>query len=208
MERAMATSPIDHKFSYQEYRRMPEGERWEIINGEGYAMTQMPLTLHQGTLMSLIGVLGNALAGRKCRLLMGPCDVVLSDYDVVEPDVFVVFDEKQLTKENVVRTPGFVIEILSPSTGVRDQREKRFLYERYGVREYLIVDPVWQLVHRFLLGEDGKYGISEIFDAQDEIALVTLPGVTLPLWTVFEVEKKEKKRQTPGRRTTEPRGDA
>lgn len=177
---------------------MPEGERWEIIDGEGYAMTQMPLTLHQGTLMSLIGLLGNALAGRECHLFMGPLDVVLSDYDVVEPDVFVVFDEKQVTKECVVGTPGFVIEILSPSTGVRDQREKRSLYERYRVREYLIVDPVGQWVHRYLLGEDGKYGISEVFDAQDEIALVRLPGVTLPMWTVFGVEKKEKKRQTPG----------
>jgi Uma2 family endonuclease len=194
----MATSPQEHGFTYQDYLTWPNDERWEIVGGIAYAMTPSPQNDHQEISMALSVIIGGALMGKECRLYAAPFDVILSDYDVVQPDLFVVCDSKKITKRGIVGAPDFVIEILSPSTHVRDLREKRFLYECHGVREYLVVDPERQIVYRYVMGDSGKYGVNDLFDAQDEIALVTLPGLVLPMWTVFGVEKTEKVRQTPG----------
>ena len=62
----------------------------------------------------------------------------------VEPDViFVAPDQLDiLTDKNIQGTPAMVIGILSPSTRKRDRQIKQQLYERTGVREYWMVDPV------------------------------------------------------------------
>lgn len=194
----MATSPQEHRFTYRDYVTWPDDERWEVIGGEAYAMTPSPGENHQSVSLELALQIGVPLRGMECRLYQAPFDVVLSDEDVVQPDLLVVCDPKKITEKYIAGAPDLVIEILSPSTAVRDLREKRTLYERNGVREYLVVDPEKQIVYRYLLGDNGRYGVNDVFDAQDEVALVTLPGVVLPMWTVFGVEKTEKKHQTPG----------
>ena len=48
-----------------------------------------------------------------------------------------------------------MIEVLSPSTELRDRREKLSVYARYGVREYWLVDPERQRIEVFVL-ESGR----------------------------------------------------
>ncbi|MBI3814523.1 MAG: Uma2 family endonuclease, partial [Nitrospinae bacterium] len=79
----------------------------------------------------------------------------------------------------------------------KDKREKKFLYEKYGVKEYIIIDAIEQYVERFVLKE-GRYGGSEVFGPQEVLRLFSFPletcgdrleGIDIPLWEVFEVEK-------------------
>jgi Uma2 family endonuclease len=49
-------------------------------------------------------------------------------------------------RKRLVGAPDLIAEVLSPSTALRDRRDKFHLYEQYGVREYWIVDPRDQLV--------------------------------------------------------------
>ena len=71
-----------------------------------------------------------------------PLDVVLSDRDVVEPDLqLITADQVEiLTAKNVQGAPALVVEVLSPSTRRRDLGIKRDLFDRAGVREYWVVD--------------------------------------------------------------------
>ena len=64
------------------------------------------------------------------------------------------------------------------------------LYERFGVAEYLIVDPVAESVDRYLL-VDGRYGSPEIFDWSEPLTLQLFPELILNLWEVFEKELPE-----------------
>ena len=185
----MPIPQIKEKYTYQDYLQWPDDERWEIIDGIAYAMSPAPQIEHQKISMNLSRIVSTALFGNPCVLLAAPCDVVLSDRDVVQPDLLVVCDPNKITERCIRGAPDLVIEILSPSSAAWDHREKRFLYEKYGVKEYLVIDPVGQCAHRYVLGENGKYGASEIFDSQQEIPLQTLPGIFLPLWTVFGLEK-------------------
>lgn len=112
---------------------------------------------------------------------------MFSEHDVVQPDILVVCDEKKVAEANIQGAPDLVIEALSPATALKDKREKKALYERYGVREYIIIDPIELYVERFIL-KGKRYGESELFGPQEVLSLNSLEGMVIPLWDIFEVE--------------------
>jgi Uma2 family endonuclease len=109
---------------------------------------------------------------------------------VVQPDLLVVCDREKVTEANIQGAPDLVIEILSPTTGRKDRREKKALYERFGVREYIVLDPLNETVERLALTE-GRYGQPDVFGWDETMRFVVLPELELELWTVFEKEKTE-----------------
>jgi Uma2 family endonuclease len=147
--------------------------RWELVDGVAYDMTPSPNRRHQEFSGSLFLALGQALSGGRrkgpgggCRVYAAPMDVFLG-LNVVNPDLLVVCDETKLSDRGIEGPPDLVVEILSPSTMGKDLTTKRWLYERAGVPEYLIVHPaearaelmrldgrgVYQTVHRAELGQ-------------------------------------------------------
>jgi Uma2 family endonuclease len=177
-------------FTYADYLTWPDDERWELIDGEAYNMSPAPTVKHQKITGNLYILLSTHPKKRaECFVGIAPTDVILSEHDVVQPDVFVVCDEKKITEANIQGAPDLIIEVLSPATALKDKREKKALYEKYGVKEYIIVDPAAQYVERFLLEEGGLYGKGEIFGPMEVLPLVGLEGIEIPLWEVFEVEK-------------------
>ena len=176
-------------FTYADYLTWPDDERWELIDGEAYNMTPAPTFKHQKIVFNFASLLRNALKGNPCVAGIAPTDVVLSEYDVVQPDVFVVCDEKKITEANIQGAPDLIVEVLSPATALKDKREKKALYEKYGVKEYIIVDPAAQYVERFLLEEGGLYGKGGIFGPKEVLPLVSLKEIEIPLWEIFEVEE-------------------
>lgn len=176
----------DQLFTYADYATWPEDERWELIDGKAYAMTPAPSTRHQTVVGNCFRMLSTAIRGQSCRCFVAPTDVVLSHVDVVQPDVLVVCDQAKITEANIQGAPDLVVEVVSPSTGLKDKREKKDLYEKYGVLEYLIVDPGLGCVERFILGPDGLYGKGDIFGAMERMPLLSLPDISLDLPEVFE----------------------
>lgn len=131
------------KFTYQDYLLTPEDKRYELIDGD-LLMTPAPTWKHQTVASRLFERLNDWI--RKNRLgevRFSPVDVILSDEDVVQPDLLFIAKEhlKKITEKNVQGAPDLVIEILSPGTEKRDRLIKPKLYGRHGVREYWIVDP-------------------------------------------------------------------
>ena len=127
------------------------------------------------------------LAGKGCRSFMAPTDVRLSETDVVQPDILVVCDPARITPSHIEGAPDLVVEVLSPGTSAKDLREKKWLYQRSGVREYLVVDPLEMYVQRFLLSSESRYGEPEIFGPEEAVSLVVLEGLTIELCEVFEL---------------------
>jgi Uma2 family endonuclease len=176
---------FEKKWTYADYLTWDDGQRWEIIDGEAYAMSPAPTLRHQAIIGSIYSRFEHFLRGKSCRPFIAPTDVVFDDENVVQPDMVVVCDPNMLACANIQGAPDLVIEILSPSTNLRDRRLKKALYERFGVKEYLIVDPAAETVDRYLL-VDEKYGAPEIFDWSESLTLHLFPELTLNLWEVFE----------------------
>ena len=187
-------------FSWNEYKEWPEDERWQIIDGHAFCMTAAPNIRHQKITGNFYRIIGNALAGKPCIPFIAPTDVVFDDYNIVQPDVLVVCNKSRITDANIQGAPDMIIEVISPSNSFMDKKLKLELYERFGVPEYLLVDPVGDLVERYRLAE-GKYGRAEIFSWSEELPLVALPGVVINLWEIFERDLAELNvvREGPGR---------
>jgi Uma2 family endonuclease len=177
-------------FSWNEYKEWPEEERWQIIDGQAFRMTAAPNIKHQKVTGNLYASIREKLKGKPCIPFIAPTDVVFDDYNIVQPDVLVVCDKSRITDANIQGAPDLVIEVISPSNSYMDKKMKLELYERFCVPEYLLVDPVGDLVERYRLVE-GKYGRADIIPWHDELPLVSLPGVVVSLWEVFERDLAE-----------------
>lgn len=175
------------KFSYADYLTWPDEERWEIIAGVAFDMTPAPSIKHQRISTRLTALLVNLLGKRPCEPFAAPTDVVLDEFNVVQPDFLVVCDKGKITAANIQGAPDLVVEILSPSTGRKDRREKKALYERFGVREYLLIHPEDEIVERYSLVE-GKFQGPEVFGWDESMTLFAFPDLELQLWEVFGKE--------------------
>jgi len=138
----------DQYFSYADYKEweLAEGERFELIYGEAYAMAA-PGARHQEILLEISSLFLAYLKGKPCKVYPAPYDVRLfyradeRDDTVVQPDITVVCDEKKRGEEGCRGAPDLVIEILSPSNTAIEMQRKLRLYQEAKVREYWIVDP-------------------------------------------------------------------
>lgn len=169
-------------YTYHDYEQWPEDERYELIEGVPYAMAS-PRRIHQEIVLGVGAQLFQQLSGKPCQPFIAPFDVLLplgdeadeDVRDVVQPDVLVVCDENKLNDKRCRGAPDWVIEVLSPSTSLKDMHVKRKSYELHGVREYWVIHPTDRWVMVYVLDGQGKYGHPEMFMMQEPIASRVLP---------------------------------
>jgi Uma2 family endonuclease len=147
------------RYSYQDYLTFPDDFRCEIINGQVYDMSPSPTPRHQMISGKIYRLIGNHLEeqAHTCQVFDAPLDVVIAADQVVQPDVFIVCDRRKIERTHVSGAPDVIFEITSPSTSLKDRREKMELYERSGVAEYFIIDPDAGFIEKYM-SIDGKYG--------------------------------------------------
>jgi len=179
------------KYSFKDYVEWPDNEKWEIIDGSLYNMAPAPGIKHQN-IVSNFHMKLKMNPDNPCYTGLAPTDIVFDDHNIVQPDVFLVCEESKITEDNIQGSPDLIIEVVSPSTEVKDRREKRRLYERFGVKEYIIVFPEREYVERYQL-RDGTYGTAEIFN-WDEILPLAQINLLINLWEIFDKRKEEEKR--------------
>ncbi len=156
----MASSTPTFKFTYDDYRNTPDDKRYELLDGD-LVVVPAPREVHQRVSLRLSLLLGQLVMRTGIgHVYAAPFDVVLSDTDVVQPDLLFVSNERShvITDENIQGAPDLVIEILSPSSANRDQTFKRSLYAKHGVKEYWLVDTDAETV-TVLLWNAHRYGV-------------------------------------------------
>ncbi len=189
-------------FTYADYRRWPDEERWELIDGEAWDMSPAPSLVHQAVSMRLSLMIGGHFHGRDCQVFASPVDVVLAPPEagddeidtVVQPDLVVVCDGEKLRESHVRGAPELVVEIISPSTARKDEGVKRDRYERAGVPEYWVVYPVERVVHRYRL-EGGRYGAPGVVGLEDgTFTSSRFPDLEVDLPELFAAEPEPRRR--------------
>ena len=169
--------------SWLDCRNIEDEKRWELIDGQLYAMSS-PSLLHQIISRQLVIQLAPFFAGGPCQLLFAPLDVKLSEHDLVQPDLLVVCNPDQLRPNYVEGPPQLIIEILSPSTHRHDRVRKLNLYGRAGVAEYWLVTPHLPLVEVLLNGK-GLFTTVAACTERDTLRSPSFPQLQLDLSTVF-----------------------
>lgn len=178
------------KLTYDDFLLFPDdGKRHELIDGEHY-VTPSPNLRHQAISGRLFLLIGTWLQDHPVgKIFYAPLDVLFSRFDVVEPDLLYVSNERApdvLAVQHVTGAPDLVVEIASPGTRKRDETIKRRLYERSNVVEYWVVDPVIDVI-RVYRGAGNRYerAVELSREAGDVLTTSLLPGLEIPLARVF-----------------------
>jgi len=186
----MAQTAQTIQWTYEDYLAFPEdGKRYEIIEGDCF-MSPAPRTKHQIVSANLLTFLNIYLRRTRAgKVFDAPTDVILSDTNVVQPDLLVVLAARAaiITEKNIQGAPDLVIEILSETTRKMDEVVKKKLYERHGVLEYWVVDPELALVKIYRL-TNGRYAKAEerAEERGETLATALLPGLDISLTELFE----------------------
>jgi len=174
------------KLTYEDFVLFPDdGKRRELIDGQLH-VTPSPLVRHQvvaGMIYYLI--LSHLEAHGGGQVFIAPLDVLLSDVDIVEPDVIFVSDSDSdvITTKNLKGPPTLLVEVLSDAR--RDRGLKRDLYGKAGVAEYWIVDAQADRVEIYR-SAGGRYGEPEILTPGETFKTKHLPGLEIDLTILFK----------------------
>lgn len=166
-------------------------ERFEIIGGIRYDFLSSPKVVHQEVLGSYYMAFQSA-CNQEGKTFLAPLDVHFDEENIVQPDViYIKRDNLGIIRDGFVfGVPDLLVEILSKSTGKRDKTIKKDLYEKVGVKEYWLTDPIYRIVEQFVW-VDGKYILAATLTEQDQLVSLTVPCLTLDLGKIFPVEDEQ-----------------
>ena len=174
------------QYTYEDYLALPQtGPRHQLIEGD-LLLSPSPTSPHQRIVRRLLGILsGFVESGSLGEVFCAPLDVVLSDVDVVQPDLLFVASahRKRILRRGIQGSPDLVVEVLSEDRDM-DVHVKRKLYARYGVPEYWVVDPDEETVLLYRLRERPARP-TRTYASGDLLESPTFPGLKVPLREVF-----------------------
>ena len=168
------------KWTYEEYYRLNDEKRYEVLEGELIEMSS-PSSEHQiiiGNLSSMLWVFlkENNLG----QMISSPIDVIFDENNTFQPDiVFISKENKQIIQDRgIFGSPDLVVEILSKSTEKKDRGLKFKAYEKFGVREYWLVDPRKKSIEVFVL-EKSKFVSYNLVKTDDPLKSRVFPNLSV-----------------------------
>ena len=158
------------RYYYKKYIQLDDGNSYEVLRGELYAMTPAPTVQHQLVLRNILVLLAGSLKNTGCEVISAPCDVLLPEKDedidhtstIVQPDIFVICDKSKIKDRYCLGAPDLIVEVVSPSRPSMDYVKKLHLYEKHGVKEYWIVNYTHKEIMVYGL-MDAEYGVPKIY---------------------------------------------
>lgn len=184
----------DTKYTYADYLTWGDDERWEIINGEPFNMSPAPIRRHQDIVLNLATEFKRYLKGKSCKVYISPFDIRLKHnnegdleiINVVQPDISIFCDKKKLDDKGGIGAPDLIVEVLSPSTQNKDLFQKLLLYQKFGVREYWIIDPEKRTISISTLGKDGLFFLAKEDVTEGIISPFIFPDLSIKVEEIFE----------------------
>jgi Uma2 family endonuclease len=176
------------KYTVDDYMMLEEGAPFQLINYD-LIRSPSPVPLHQLISVRLVRAISNFLDSKNDEgfFVNAPMDVKFDDGNVLQPDILYISGQRKndLIKDHIEGAPDFVIEILSPTNAYYDLRQKKDIYEKYGVKEYIIIDPVAQNADLYAL-KDGVYYLHQKVQKDEQLNSIVIPGLILDLTMIFK----------------------
>jgi Uma2 family endonuclease len=133
------------------YQAMPANFKAELIEGVVYVASPVRFASHGAPHMQIITWLGTYCASTPGVTMADNATVRLDPFDEVHPDAFLRLEPEaggrsHITPDDYIEgAPELVVEVAA-SSAAYDLYEKKRIYQRNGVQEYL----VWQVYERRL----------------------------------------------------------
>ena len=182
LSRALAYPIIQHEYTIDDIRALPEGIRAELVDGKIYYMT-CPTWTHQKIIGKMYQTVANYIDAKG-----GPCEVCLSPFAVylnaddsiyLEPDLSVICDKNKLDDRGCHGAPDWIVEVVSPGSRKMDASIKLFKYRDAGVREYWMIYPERRLVMVHIFQKDSED--AALYSFEDKIPSFLYPDLKIRL---------------------------
>ena len=141
-----------------------EEDYFELINGRTFMMSPRPSVDHNRVVSNINRIFQVYLRGKRCEAFSDGVEVRLDEDNVFVPDAMIVCNRDIIRRKGIYGVPDLVVEVLSPRTAKNDRGEKKDIYERYGVREYWLADPLAKSLEVYVLRE-GKLRLDNVYHA-------------------------------------------
>ncbi len=179
---AAAVEKPARRWTYEEYYKLNEDQRYEIIEGN-LLMAPAPDTWHQDWSRELsMLVVAHVKRHRLGKVFMAPVDVVLDQENTVQPDIVFIASTNvgMIQRRAIFGVPDLLVELVSPSSVHRDRYVKKDLYTRFGVKEYWIGDPANRSLEILTL-KAGRYELHCAAEEKGKLTSLLLAGLEFDL---------------------------
>lgn len=182
----MQTSPAGPT-TWNDFIALPDDDRRELLRGQ-LLQLEVPTMTHERIVAELICDLAD-WADAHGGLVLGSGDKVrIRDDEAFMPDVQYFKSARGLPELGLAEgAPDLVVEVSLPSSNRYDQVEKLNSYAAIGTREYWLLNPEHQTLHRYVLGTTGHFVVEEALEGEATFRPTSFPGVEIPLprlWTL------------------------
>jgi Uma2 family endonuclease len=183
----MLTVEKKKKYTAEDYMMLEEGSPFQLVENN-LVMSPSPSLIHQLILGELYDTIKAFVKQQQNPglVILPPMDVYFDEDNIYQPDLIYISNGKiaEIVKDRIKGAPDMVIEILSPSNAYYDLRQKKDNYQKYGVKEYIIVDPIIFSCELYAL-KGGVYQLHQKAEKTEQLHSVILPGLTFDLAKIF-----------------------
>jgi Uma2 family endonuclease len=175
------------KYTIEDYMMLEDGAPFQLINNE-LIILPPSLSFHQAICTRLTQITCNFLDSINDNgFLACALDTKFDERNILRPDILYVTEERkqEIVKEWIEGVPDFIIEVISIESAYYDLRQKMDIYEKYGVKEYIIIDPIEQSAELYAL-KDGAYYLHQKAQNDEQLNSVLLQGFSINLSTLFK----------------------
>lgn len=182
---------LERKITVQEFREMefPENDpfTYELINGI-LMKKQAPTSKHQTAVTKILFAFEMVVQTHdKGFAFTSPIDVFFDNNNNTQPDVLFIKKERGFLidpNNGIVGSPDIIVEVISPSSVKTDKKDKKEMYLKFGVKEFWLVDPLYQTLSLYILNID-QYELKQELFTEGKIESTVLPELNLDLKQVF-----------------------
>jgi len=178
----------DGEWTVRDYMELEDEQRHELVDGE-LLMVPSPNIYHQRAITQLGAVVASHVNENDLGTCFhAPFDVVLSDRDVVQPDLTFVRQGRLAGLYDghcITGAPDMVVEVLSAATQARDRDSKRRLYAQSGIPWLLFVEPDARVVEALHLNDEGKYVVDETATEDETFQFDLFPQLEINLAEIW-----------------------
>ncbi len=171
----------------------------ECVDGKIYYMSPSTNYRHGEIIFKIARRFGNYLEGKKCKVFVDNIDVWFDENsdEYVIPDVSILCDPTKFKGSKYIGIPTLIVEVISPTSVIRDRGLKFNLYEKWKVPEYWLVDYINRRIEQYVL-QDEKYILTQavsVIDIEDidphqeyttKLIPATFPEFEIDVVDIFE----------------------
>lgn len=179
----------DEKCSEEEFEKIEKENpslKLEFIDGIIFNASTTSLN-HNKIKRRILSKLDTYFNKSKCDIYDEQIEVILQDEtetNKVKPDIFVVCDSYNTKGQSIVSAPLIVFEIISKSTAQHDRLVKYRIYEKFGVKEYNLVEQNGYII-QYKLDEDGIYKVNNTFKDNDVYSSCIFDDLKINLTDIY-----------------------